>query len=44
MIRSNRQERDAAGGSNGLMETSACLDGDADLKIVMGIIMTVMGW
>lgn len=28
----------------GLMETPTCLDGDAVLKIVMGIIMTVMGW
>lgn len=27
----------------GLMETPTCLDGDAVLKIVMGIIMTVMG-
>lgn len=28
----------------GLMETPTCLYGDANLKIVMGIIMTVMGW
>lgn len=28
----------------GLMETPTSLDGDAVLKIVMGIIMTVMGW
>lgn len=28
----------------GLMETPTCLDGDADLKIVMGIVVTVMGW
>lgn len=28
----------------GLMETLTSLDGDAVLKIIMGIIMTAMGW
>lgn len=28
----------------GLLETTGCLDGGTDLGIVMGIIMTLMGW
>jgi len=28
----------------GLMEPPSCLDGDTDLRVIMGIIMTVMGW